>query len=210
MQFKPYSKACSDWFLSFHVLLWPDQFSSVANWCPTLCDPMDCSTPSFPVFHHLLEFAQTQVHWLRDAIQPSHPLSSPSPAINLSQHQSFPMSWLFASGGQSILFHFSIERANDTTCRQEHWASLVTQTIKNLPAMQETWVQSLGGEDPPEKGMATHSSILFWKIRWMEEPLYIINNSLLLFAYGCIRSHLWHTDFSLVVALRLSTCWAQA
>ena len=57
--------------------------------CSTLCNPMDCSTPGFPVLHHLPEFAQTHVHWVGDAIQPSHPLSSPSPpAFNLSQHQS--------------------------------------------------------------------------------------------------------------------------
>ena len=54
----------------------------------TLCDPMDCSTPGFPVLHHLPEFAQTHVHGVDDAIQPSHPLSPPSPpAFNLSQHQ---------------------------------------------------------------------------------------------------------------------------
>ena len=64
------------------------QFSSVAQSCPALCDPMDCSTPGFPVHHQLLELAQTHVHWVGDAIQPYHPLSSPSPpAFNLSQHQ---------------------------------------------------------------------------------------------------------------------------
>ena len=51
-----------------------------------------------------------------------------------------------------------------------NWVSLVAQTVKNLPAMQETWVQSLGQEDPLEKGMATHSSILAWRIPWTEEP----------------------------------------
>ena len=62
------------------------QFSSVAQSCPTLCNPMDCSTPGLPVHHQLLEF--THVHQVSDAIQPSHPLSSPSPpAFNLSQHQ---------------------------------------------------------------------------------------------------------------------------
>ena len=56
--------------------------------CLTLCNPMDCSMPGFPVLHHLQEFAQTHVHWVGDAIQPSHPLSSLSlPAFNLSQHQ---------------------------------------------------------------------------------------------------------------------------
>ena len=61
---------------------------SVAQFCPTLCDPKDCSMPGFPVLHHLLEFAQTHVHCVSDDIQPSHLLSSHSPpAFNLSQHQ---------------------------------------------------------------------------------------------------------------------------
>ena len=61
---------------------------SVAKLCPTLCDPMNCSRPGFPVLHHLLQFAQTHVHWVSDAIQQPHPLSPPSsPALNLSQHQ---------------------------------------------------------------------------------------------------------------------------
>ena len=65
----------------------PSQFSSVAELCSTLCDPMDCSTPDFPVYQQLLEFAQTHVHQVGDDIQLS-PLSSPSPpAFNLSQHQ---------------------------------------------------------------------------------------------------------------------------
>ena len=55
--------------------------------CPTLCDPVHCSTPGFPVLHHLLEFAQAHVHWVSDAIQSSHPLFSPSPVFSLSQHQ---------------------------------------------------------------------------------------------------------------------------
>ena len=63
------------------------QFNSVPQLCPTLCDPMDCSMLGFPVFHQLPELVQIQVHWVSDAIQPSDPLSSPSPAFNLSQHQ---------------------------------------------------------------------------------------------------------------------------
>ena len=64
------------------------QFSSVAQSCPTLCDPMNHSTPGLPVHHQLLEFTQSHVHRVGDAIQPSHPLSSPSPpAPNASQHQ---------------------------------------------------------------------------------------------------------------------------
>jgi hypothetical protein len=71
--------------LLFNML---SQFSSVAQSYPTLCDPMNRNTPSLPVHHHLLEFTQSHVHRVRDAIQPSHPLSSPSPAPNPSQHQS--------------------------------------------------------------------------------------------------------------------------
>ena len=68
------------------------QFSSVTQSCLILCNPMDCSMPGLPVHHQLPEFTHTQVHWVSDAIQPFHPLSSPSP---------FQMSQLFASGGQS-------------------------------------------------------------------------------------------------------------
>ena len=63
------------------------QFSSVTQSCPNLCDPMDCSMPGFPIYHQLLELAQTHVHQVGDAIQPSHSLSTPSLAFNLSQHQ---------------------------------------------------------------------------------------------------------------------------
>ena len=85
---------CNRWIL----LRFSVQFSSVAQSCPTLCDPMNRSTPGLPVHHQLPEFTQTHVHQVSDAIQPSHPLSSPSPpAPNPSQHQSlFPMSQLFA------------------------------------------------------------------------------------------------------------------
>ena len=63
------------------------QFSSVAQLCPTLCNPMDSSTPGFPVHHQLPELAQTHIHWVSDVIQPSHPRSSPSLAFSLSQNQ---------------------------------------------------------------------------------------------------------------------------
>ena len=80
------------------------QFSSVAQSCLTLCNPMNHSTPGLPVHHPFPESTQTPVHPVGDAIQPSHPLSSPSPpALNLSQHQGLiQMSQLLASGGQNI------------------------------------------------------------------------------------------------------------
>ena len=80
-----------------------DQIRSVAQSCPTLCDPMNRSTPGLPVHHQLPEFTQTHVHQVCDTIQPSHPLSSPSPpAPNPSQRpESFPMSQVFAWGSQN-------------------------------------------------------------------------------------------------------------
>ena len=74
-----------------------DVISSVTQSCPTLCNPMDCRTPGFPVHHQLLEHTQTYVHLLSGAMQPSHPLSIPSPpACNLSQHQGL-FQWVSSS-----------------------------------------------------------------------------------------------------------------
>ena len=74
-------------FQVYDILLSSVQFSSVTQACPTLCNPMYYSTPCFPVHHQPPEFTQTHIHWVGDAIQPSHPLSSPSPpTFNLSQH----------------------------------------------------------------------------------------------------------------------------
>ena len=67
-----------------------------------------------------------------------------------------------------MVFHLAEEIFE--LCSQKLWASLVAQTVKNPPAMRETWVQSLGWEDPLEEGMATHSNILAWRIPWTEQP----------------------------------------
>ena len=76
---------------------------SVAHLCLNLCDPMDCSMSGLPVLHHLLELAQTHVHWVGDAIQPSHPLGPfSSPLQSFPASGSFLMSQLFVSSGQSI------------------------------------------------------------------------------------------------------------
>ena len=90
------------WCIYYNPLTY--QFSSVAQSCPTLCSPMDCSMPGFPVLHHLPELAQTHIQWVGDAIQPSNTLLSPSPPVfNLSQHQGICQRvGFFASGGQSI------------------------------------------------------------------------------------------------------------
>ena len=79
------------------------QFSSVAQLCPTLYDSMDCSTPGLPVYYQLLEFTQTHVHWVGDAIQPSHSVIPFSAHLqSFSASGSFPMSQFFTSGGLSI------------------------------------------------------------------------------------------------------------
>ena len=79
------------------------QFSSVTQSCPTPCNPMDCSTPGLLVHHQLPEFSQTHVHWVGDAIQPSHPVVPFSSCLqSFPASRSFPMSQFFTSGGQSI------------------------------------------------------------------------------------------------------------
>ena len=178
---------------------------------------MDCSMPSFPVPHHLPEFAQTHVHLVGGAIQQlilCHPLSSCLPSFPASG--SFLMCQLFASGGQSIRASASasvlpmhiqdwfpsefidlislqskglsrvfstpqFKSINSsvlsflygpvltsilTSHISSHITSLVAQLVKNPPTMWETWVRSLGWEDPLGKGIATHSSILTWRIPW--------------------------------------------
>ena len=82
--------------------------SSVAQSCPTLCDPMNCSTSGLPVHHQLPEFTQTHVHWVGDAIQPPHPLSSPSPpAPSPSQHQSL-FQWVNSSHEVAKVLEFQL------------------------------------------------------------------------------------------------------
>ena len=91
------------------------QFSSVAQLCPTLCNPTDCSTPGLPVHHQSLEFTQTHVHWVGDATQPSHPLSSP-----LLPPSSFPSIRVFSSESALCItwpkywsFSFNITPSNE-------------------------------------------------------------------------------------------------
>ena len=81
---------------------------SVTQLCLTACDPMDCSMPGSLVLHHLLEFAQTHVHWASDAIQPSLLLSSPSPAFSLSQHQGL-FQWVSSSHQVAKVLEFQLQ-----------------------------------------------------------------------------------------------------
>ena len=115
------------------------QYSSVAQSYPTLCDPMNCSTPGLPVLHQLLEFTQTHVHWVGDAIQPSHPLSSPSPPTsNLSQHQGLSNeSALHIRWPKYWSFSFNISPSNEQPgliSSRMDWLYLlaVQRTLKSL------------------------------------------------------------------------------
>ena len=95
---------------------------SVTKSCPTLCNPMDCSTPGLPVLHHLPWFAQTHVHWVSNAFQPSHPLLPPSPALNLFQHQGL-FQWVSSSHqvAKVLKLHQSFQRILKVLCLVIHW-----------------------------------------------------------------------------------------
>ena len=85
------------------------QFSSVTQSCPTLCNPMNCSMPGLPVHHQLLKFTQTHTHWVGDNIQPSRPLSSPSPpALNLSQHKGL-LKWVSSPHQVAKVLDFQLQ-----------------------------------------------------------------------------------------------------
>ena len=95
--------------LSKSLPLFRIQFSLVAQLCPTLCDPMDCSTPDFPVHHQLPESTQTHTHHVSDAIQPSHALLSPSPpAFNFSQHNGL-FQWVNSSHQVAKVLEFQLQ-----------------------------------------------------------------------------------------------------
>ena len=98
---------CITLFLMMYLTL--TQFSSVIQSCPTLCDPMNRSTPGFLVYHQLPESTQTHVHWVGDAIQPAYPLSSPfPPALNLSQHQGL-FKWVSSSHQVAKVLEFQLQ-----------------------------------------------------------------------------------------------------
>ena len=108
------------------------RFSSVAQWCPSLCDPRDCSMPGFPVHHQLLELAQTHVHCVSDAIQPSHPLSSPSPAFNLSQHQGL-FQWVSALHQEAKVSELQLQHQSfQQLLLNSYWVPIKNQLSANL------------------------------------------------------------------------------
>ena len=110
-----------------------NQFSSVAQSCPTLCDPMDCSPPGLPVHHQLPEFTQTHVHWFSDAIQPSQP-----PAFNLSQHQGL-LKWVSSSHQVAKVLEFQLQHQSFQSVLQDWfplgwtgWTSLQSKGLSRV------------------------------------------------------------------------------
>ena len=156
--------ADSGYFYQFYFFM-TCQFSSVAQSCPTLCNPMDCSIPGSPVHHQLPELAQTHIHWVGDAIQASHPLSSPSLAFNLSQHQGLfqcvSSSHQVAKGlelqlqPQSFqwIFRTATKWRFSSCCVSKHVDSLVAHTF---------WSFAL----PPYQAWASCSSVLTGNADW--------------------------------------------
>ena len=126
-------------------------YSHVVKSCPTLCDPMDCSTPGFPVLHYLLEFAQTHVHWVGDAIQWSGPLSSPSPpALNLSQHQGL-FQWVGSVHRWPKYWSFSFS----ITPPNEYSGSISFRT---------DWLDLLAIQEILKSLLQNHKGLIFWML----------------------------------------------
>ena len=141
---------------------------SVTKSCQTLCDPVDGSTPGFPVLHCLLEFGEMHVHWVGDAIQPSCPSSWPSPPAFHSSPASgsFLMSWLFTSGGQS-----------SSICPSNEYSGLISFRIDwfDLLSIQGTFKSLLQHHSPKHQFFGTQPSL--WPNShihmWLVEKYYI-------------------------------------
>ena len=122
-----------------------NQFSSVVQSCPTLCDPVDCSMPRFPVHHQLPEPTQTHVDHISDAIQPSHPLLSPSPpAFNLTQYQSL-FQWVGSLHQEAQVLEFQLQHQS-------------FQWISGLISFRIDWLELLAVQGTLKSLLQHHSS----------------------------------------------------
>ena len=148
------------------------QFGSVAQLCLTLCDAMNCSMPGFPVHHQLLEFNQTHVHWVGEAIQSSHPLPSPSlSTFSLSQHQGL-FKWVSSlhQVAKGLCFSFSIGPSNE-------YSGLISFRMDwfDLLTVQGT-LQSLLQHHSSKASILLCSAFFFFYLAWLlwlRLPFYI-------------------------------------
>ena len=115
------------------------QFSSVAQSCLSLCDSMDCSTPGFPVHHQLLELAQTHVRQVSDALPPSHPLSSPSPAFNLSQHLVFSNESVGMYIYIYLILHQIAHKTLRSYCKAKTEVKIKINLTEKVPSAQQAF-----------------------------------------------------------------------
>ena len=133
------------WWLHFRKKYPSVQFSSLAQLCPTLCNPMKCSTPGLPVHYQLPESTQTHVHWVGDAIQPSHPLlSSSPPALNLSQHQVL-FKWVSSSHQVAKVLEFQLQHQS-------------FQWTPRTDLFRMDWLDLLAVQGTPKSLLQHHSS----------------------------------------------------
>ena len=149
------------------LFLWHQsvQFSSVTQSCPTLCDPMNRSTPGLSVHHQLLEFTQPHIHWVHDAIQPSYPLSSPSPpAPNPSQHQSL-FQWVNTSHqvakvtGVSASASFLPKKSQGWSSEWTGWISLQSKGLSRVFSNTTLQMHQFFGAQPSSQ---SNSHIHTW------------------------------------------------
>ena len=169
---------CIHWGTDDQNYLMHDEFSSAAQSCPILCDPMDCGIPGFPIYHKHPEFTQTHVHWVSDAIQPSHPLLSPSPpAFNLSSTRGFQMSQFFTSGGQSSEFSAStsVLRMNTRDWFPLGLTCLISLQSKRLsrvyPNTKVQKHQFIGAQLSLWSNSHSHTWLLEKPELWLDRPL---------------------------------------
>ena len=167
----------------FSITNYSVQFSSVAQLCPTLCNPMNRSMPGLPVHHQHPETTQTHVHWVADAIQPSHPLLSPSPAaLNLSQHQGL-FQWVSSSHQVAKVLEFQLQHQSFNKhpglIFRMDWLDLlaVQGTLKSLlqqhtskASVLHIWYPkywSLSFNISPSK---EHPGLISYRMDWLDLP----------------------------------------